>query len=71
MFSTMVLGLIQESATELHYTLQDARQRALEPVKDPAGEQMMGPRLAIVNSSPLGGAGTWDAWSLEADSYKI
>jgi len=58
MFSTMVLGPIQESATELLSTLQEARLRALELVKD---------RRFL----STGRSGTWHAWSLEADSYKI
>ena len=58
MFCTMVLGPIQESATELLSTLQEARLRALEFVKD---------RRFL----STGRSGTWQTWSLEADSYKI
>jgi len=45
MFSTMILRLIQESVTELHYTLQKARLRALELVEDLTGKQMIGVTL--------------------------
>jgi len=54
----MVLGPIQESATELLSTLQEARLRALELVKD---------RRFL----STGRSGTPQTWSLEADSYKI
>jgi hypothetical protein len=42
MFSTMVVRLIQESATERHYTLREALLRAFAPVKDPTDEQVRG-----------------------------
>ena len=70
MFCIMVSGLIQESAAELHYTLQEARLGALELVEDPTGEQMMAPRLPFVNASPTERSRSWDVWSLEADSDK-
>jgi hypothetical protein len=38
----MVVRLIQESATERHYTLREARLRVFEPIKDLTDEQIMG-----------------------------
>ncbi len=40
---------IQEPATELYDALREARQRTLELIEDLTDEQMIGPRLAIVN----------------------
>ncbi len=40
---------MQEFTTELYKSLQEARQRTLELIEDLSDEQMIGPRLAIVN----------------------
>ena len=55
MFSTMVIRLVQESATELHYTFREACLRALALGEDLTDEQMMGPHLSVVKFSPLEG----------------
>jgi SH3 domain-containing YSC84-like protein 1 len=57
----MVVRLIHESATELHYTLRRGCVRVFEIDEDLANKQIMGTRLPIVNSSPLGSRvrGVW------------
>src|SRR5207249_1358028 len=47
MFVTMVTKLMPQS--ELHDSLQEGRQRTLQLIEDLTDEQMIGPRLAIVN----------------------
>ena len=45
----MSTRLMQEPAAELYHSLHEARQRTLELIEDLTDEQMIGPRLAIVN----------------------
>ena len=45
----MSTRLMQELAAELYHSLHEARQRTLELIEDLTDEQMIGPRLAIVN----------------------
>jgi gamma-glutamyl hercynylcysteine S-oxide synthase len=49
MLLTMATRPMQEPATDLYNALYEARQRTLELIEDLTDEQMIGPRLAIVN----------------------
>jgi iron(II)-dependent oxidoreductase len=49
MFFAMATQPIQQSTAELYTSLQEARARTLELIEDLTDEQMIGPRLAIVN----------------------
>jgi gamma-glutamyl hercynylcysteine S-oxide synthase len=49
MLFVMATQSVQEPAIELYKPLYEARQRTLELIEDLSDEQMIGPRLAIVN----------------------